>query len=269
MKKILIVVTCMGLLVCGRMAAQVPPVSSVTVVGVDCPHCGFIDFEKGQTHRSNCPYANGSSSSSSSSRSSSSSYIDPSISSAISSMGAAAGAALGAAFDEGVSDYNAGSLMSYTGSRPGDSNGKFVTGRNGRHGSVGVFDTSYSVRWWKIGPIYKDLKIYDMSSVIAMKKNGRVGVLDASGKRTKKIVPFEYDAFQVIGQSNSKGLVYALGVKDGEKMRWSIWNGNSRLIADEFDNVRLTAEGIVAESGDRYMVFNLEGQLKTILVNKK
>ena len=55
----------------------------------------------------------------------------------------------------------------------------------------------------------------------------------------------------------------------GEKMRWSIWNGNSRLIVDEFDNIRLTEEGIVAESGDRYMVYDIEGQLRTILVNRK
>ena len=52
-------------------------------------------------------------------------------------------------------------------------------------------------------------------------------------------------------------------------MVWSIWNGNSRLIVDEFDDVRLTDEGIVAERGDRYQVFDLEGHLKQILVQRK
>ena len=261
-----------GMLAWTELPAQVPPASDPVVVATYCYHCGWIDLEKGENHRSDCPYVNGSGSGSSSRRSgskSSSSYIDPVISQAITSMGYAAGEALGAAFDRSVENFYASSMVNYSGLRPGDTNGTYVTGRNGKHGSVGVFDNDHNTRWWKVPPVYKDLKIFDMSAIIALKKNGSVGVLDASGKRAKKIVPFEYDDFQVLGQRNGKGLVYALGVKDGEKMRWSIWNGNSRLIVDEFDNIRLTEEGIVAESGDRYMVYDIEGQLRTILVNRK
>ena len=268
MKKLLPIVL---ILIAGaRLSAQVPPVPEAKIVAEYCLHCKLIDYEKGETHRSDCPYVHGdsgSSSSSSSSSRSSSSIIDPALSSAIQSMSYAAGEALGAALDQSIDNFYAGSMKQYEGIRPGDSNGSYVTGRNGKHGSVGVFDND--TRWWKVPPTYKDLKIFDMSAIIAMKKNGSVGVLDASGKRTQKIVPFEYDAFQVIGQSNSKGLIYALGVKVGDKMKWSIWNGNSRLIADEFDDVRLTEEGIVTENGDRYVVFDLEGHMKTILVNRK
>ena len=270
MKKLLPIV--LILFAGARLSAQVPPASDPVVVATYCNHCGWIDLEKGETHRSDCPYVHGGSSSSSSSSSSknsssSSTYIDPALSQAITSMSYAAGEALGAALDQSIDNFYAGSMIQYEGIRPGDSNGSNVVGRNGKHGSVGVFDND--TRWWKVPPTYKDLRIFDMSAIIAMKKNGSVGVLDASGKRTQKIVPFEYDAFQVIGQSNSKGLIYALGVKVGDKMKWSIWNGNSRLIADEFDDVRLTEEGIVTENGDRYVVFDLEGHMKTILVNRK
>ena len=253
-----------------RLWAQVPPASDPVVVATYCQYCGWIDLEKGETHRSDCPSRNSgssSSSSSSSAKSNSSYYIDPVVSQAITSMSYAAGEALGAALDQSIDNFYAGSMKNYEGIRPGDSNGDDVVGRNGKHGSVGVFNNK--TRWWTVPPVFKDMKIYDMSAIIAMKKNGRVGVLDATGKRTQKILPFEYDAFQVLGQSNSKGLVYALGVKVGDKMKWSIWNGNSRLIVDEFDNVRITDEGIVAEDDNRYMVYNLEGQLRTILVNKK
>ena len=270
MKRLLLITTV--LMLCGVGLAQVPPVIEAKIVAEYCLHCKLIDYEKGETHRSDCPYVHGSSgpssSSGSSSHSSSSSpIIDPVLTSAIQSMSYAAGEALGAALDQSIDNFYAGSMVQYDAERPGDCNGSNVVGRNGKHGSVGVFDNS--TRWWKIGPVYKDLKIYDMSAIIAMNKHKRVGVLDATGKRTQKIVPFEYDAFQVLGQRNSKGLVYALGVKNGDKMVWSVWNGNSRLIVDEFDDVRITDDGIVAERGDRYQVFDLEGQLKQILVQRR
>ena len=270
MKRLLLITTM--LMLCGAgLRAQVPPVGEAKIVAEYCLHCKLINYEKGETHRSDCPYAHGDSGSSSSSGSksshSSTPIIDPALTSAIQSMSYAAGEALGAALDQSIDNFYAGSMVQYDAIRPGDQNGPNVVGRNGKNGSVGVF--SNDTRWWKIGPIYQDLKIFDMSAIIAMNKHKRVGVLDASGKRTQKIVPFEYDAFQVLGQRNSKGLVYALGVKNGDKMVWSIWNGNSRLIVDEFDDVRITDEGIVAERGDRYQVFDLEGQLKQILVQRR
>lgn len=259
-----------GMLAWTELPAQVPPVPEAKIVAEYCLHCKLIDYEKGETHRSDCPYVHGdsgNSSSSSSSSRSSSSVIDPALSSAIQSMSYAAGEALGAALDQSIDAYYSGSMQQYDAIRPGDQNGRNIVGRNGKHGGVGVFGNN--TRWWTIPPIYKDLKIFDMSAVIAMNKHNRVGVLDATGKHTKKIVPFEYDAYQALGQRNGKGLVYALGVKDGDKMKWSIWNGNSRLIVDEFEDVRITDEGIVCEDKDRYIVFDLDGQMRSILVNRK
>lgn len=43
-------------------------------------------------------------------------------------------------------------------------------------------------------------------------------------------------------------------------------NVNSRLIADEFDSVSVTQDGIVAIRGDRYQLFGFDGRLKTIVV---
>ena len=43
-------------------AQDIPPVTGVKIVATYCRHCGLIEFEKGETHRSDCPYVNGSSS---------------------------------------------------------------------------------------------------------------------------------------------------------------------------------------------------------------
>ena len=269
MKRITIFFAC--LLIGIRLFAQVPPVSEAVVVAEYCNHCGLVDYEKGERHRSDCPYVNGSSvSGGSSSSSSGNSYsLDPSITSAISSMSYAAGEAIGEAFNRAMDNYAAGSMIQYEGTRPGDQNGNFVVARNGRHGKVGMFDNGSRDRWWKIGPVYKDLKIYDLNSILATKRSGKVGVLNASGKRVQKVLPFEYDGFQTLGKSSEKGMVYALGRKVGDKTMWSIWSGHSRLIIDEFENVSITDEGIVAEVGDRYQVFDNNGRLKMIFVQQK
>ena len=48
------------------LAAQIPPVGEAKIVAEYCLHCGLINFEKGETHRSDCPYVNGGGESSSS-----------------------------------------------------------------------------------------------------------------------------------------------------------------------------------------------------------
>ena len=104
MKRLLLITTV--LMLCGvRLQAQVPPVPEAKIVAEYCLHCKLIDYEKGETHRSDCPYVHGdsgNSSSSSSSSRSSSSVIDPALSSAIQSMSYAAGEALGAALDQSI-----------------------------------------------------------------------------------------------------------------------------------------------------------------------
>lgn len=42
------------------VAAQIPQASNPTLVIEYCPHCGAIDHEKGESHRSDCPYYYGS-----------------------------------------------------------------------------------------------------------------------------------------------------------------------------------------------------------------
>ncbi|MBR4775947.1 MAG: WG repeat-containing protein [Bacteroidales bacterium] len=51
------------------LAAQIPPVPEAKIVAVYCRHCGLINLEKGETHRSDCPYVNGGDESSSGSSS--------------------------------------------------------------------------------------------------------------------------------------------------------------------------------------------------------
>lgn len=48
-------------------AQYIPPVSDPKLVAIVCKHCGVINVEKGETHRSDCPYANGGEETSSSS----------------------------------------------------------------------------------------------------------------------------------------------------------------------------------------------------------
>ncbi len=253
-----------------RAQVDVPPVSDPVVVAVYCYHCGWIDYERGESHRADCPYVNGGgdggySSGGYTSRSSTPT-IDPALSQAVSSMSYALGEAMVAGFDRGMTEYAAGSMTQYSGIRPGDQNGDYVVARNGRHGRVGMFDNDASNRWWKIGPVYRDLVIYDLQSVIAV-KGKRVGVLDASGKRVTTVQPFKYRDFQILYQGSGNRLVYALAREDHGRTLWTIWRGNERLIADEFEDVRLTEDGIVAEVGDRYQVFDLEGRLRMIVVN--
>ncbi len=266
MKKSILLLVCL-FVSAAAFSQVVPPVSDPVIVAEYCNHCGWIDYEKHETHRADCPYVNGSSSGGGGYTSSGSSYtIDPALSQAVSSMGYALGEALVAGFDRGMDVYAAGSMTQYSGIRPGDQNGNFVVGRNGPHGRVGMFDNS--TRWWKVGPVYKDLMIYDLESVIAV-KGKKVGVLDASGDRVHRVQPFRYNDYQILYQGNDQRLIYALSRKAGKRTLWTIWRGNERLIADEFEDVRLTREGIVAEVGDRYQVFDLNGNLKMIMTNKK
>jgi len=110
--------------------------------------------------------------------------------------------------------------------------------------------------------------IYDLESVIAVRGN-RVGVLDASGKRVTKVQPFKYNDFKVLYHGGNRKPVYALARKEGDRTLWTIWRGNERLIADEFENVMVTGDGIVTEVGDRFQVFDFNGRLKMIVSNKK
>lgn len=55
-----------GLVALPAAAQSVPPVSQAKVVATYCTYCGFIDFEKGETHKSDCPSLGGSSGGSSS-----------------------------------------------------------------------------------------------------------------------------------------------------------------------------------------------------------
>ena len=55
-----------GLVALSAAAQSVPPVSQAKVVATYCTYCGFIDFEKGETHKSDCPSLGGSSGGSSS-----------------------------------------------------------------------------------------------------------------------------------------------------------------------------------------------------------
>ena len=59
MKRILLLLT--ALLTALPLAAQydIPPVSEAKIVAVYCIHCGLVELEKGETHRSDCPYTNG------------------------------------------------------------------------------------------------------------------------------------------------------------------------------------------------------------------
>ena len=65
--------------------AQVPPPSDPVVVMIYCPHCGWVDVEKGETHRADCP-SRGSVSASGGSSSRSSSSVDPALSAAVSQV---------------------------------------------------------------------------------------------------------------------------------------------------------------------------------------
>ena len=258
--------------------AQVPPPSDPVVVMIYCPHCGWVDVEKGETHRADCP-SRGSVSASGGSSSRSSSSVDPALSAAMSQVGQALGEALVAGFDAGMDRYAQSSMVTYAGTRPGDTWRNFTVGRNGRHGRVGLFDNAS--RWWKIGPVYKDLKIYNPASVIAVNHKGKVGVLDATGKKVTRVIPFDHDTYQSIGTTTSDGRpIYAVGYYVGDEKKpsekekllnskWEIWKGNERLIVDEFDKVQLLPDGIIAEAGDRYMEYDLDGHLRMIVVKRK
>ena len=249
------------------LAQSIPPVSD--------PHCAYcnVNLRTATSHKSGCPYyvapssSSGTSSSSAagtSSSRSSSSAVDPALSAAVQSLGTALGAYIGEAFDRASTNYYAGSDHHYSGARPGDENGELVVGRNGRHGNVGVF--SNDTRLWKLPPIYKDVNIASLGTTFVTNQKDKVGVMDLEGRRRETLHPFDYDAYKILYVSAHGSAVYALARIEGEGLLWTIWHDNSRLIADEFDSVSVTQDGIVAIRGDRYQLFGFDGRLKTIVV---
>ena len=264
MKKTVILLLLTGLPL-SAFSQSIPPVSD--------PHCAYCDvnLRTATSHRSNCPYyvapsssTSGTSSSSGQSSSRTSQTVDPALSSAVQSLGSALGAYIGDYFDRASSDYYAESDLHYKGARPGDENGKLVVGRNGRHGHVGVF--SNDTRLWKLPPLYKDVNIASLGAAFVTNRDDKVGVMDLQGKRRETLHPFDYDAYKILYVSRAGSAVYALGRRNGDGLLWTVWHDNSRLIADEFDSVSVTQDGIVAVRDNRYQLFGFDGRLQTIVV---
>lgn len=57
MKRIALTITLL-LAVLSLRAQNIPPVGEAKIIAIQCGYCGLIDLEKGETHKSDCPYAN-------------------------------------------------------------------------------------------------------------------------------------------------------------------------------------------------------------------
>ena len=130
------------------------------------------------------------------------------------------------------------------------------------------------------GSIYDDEEAYEFSvtdgtQVIELSATTPVGRYYIVGAA----VGIYYDVTFVSAEghtldANAVGYYVGDEKKPSEKekllnSKWEIWKGNERLIVDEFDKVQLLPDGIIAEAGDRYMEYDLDGHLRMIVVKRK
>lgn len=240
-----------------KAGAQVPPPSDPKVVATYCYHCGWIDVEKGETHRSDCPYVHGNSGASSSSASSSSySHSSGGSSFANSPAGMIANtvtSALGqtlASWISGESKPDFSGILedrpsNLVNANPGKSNGSNNVAYDERSGRVGIWDNNK--RRWLLKPYYyEDLIINDLRAIRAekkVKKENKWGLINADNWT---IVPFEYGSTQGF-QSDNAPVVFYYGDERKGPCRVCVPDETAkygfRLLDEEFEDANLKWKG--------------------------
>ena len=139
-------------------------------------------------------------------------------------------------------EYTAGAYKTYTNSRPGESNGNYIVGKDEMSGKIGVF--SNSTRDWLLKPKYKGLKIYSLDAAIATNKKGKVGLVNCySGN---EVVPFEYDDYRPYSNGKFVALCKYTGTEKKPSAAeikahsvWGLWDNIGRqVIPTEYDSVK-------------------------------
>lgn len=226
----------------GASAQDIPPVSNPKVVATYCHHCGWIDVEKGETHRSDCPYAHGSSSSSGSSKSSTNWASTPTgmIANTLTS-------ALGQTLSSWISGESKPDFSSWVEDRPtlvnsssGGSNGNNNVVYDERSGRVGIWDNK-SRRWLLQPYYYEDLVLTDMNAIPAqkmVKKQKKWGIINADNW---VIVPFEYGSIRSFTAEKAPIILYTGTNREGP-CRICIPDDSAkrgyRLLDDEFEDAK-------------------------------
>lgn len=227
-----------------KAGAQVPPPSDPKVVATYCYHCGWIDVEKGETHRSDCPYVHGSSNSSSSS--SGGSFANSPAGMIANTVTSALGQTL-ASWISGESKPDFSGILedrpsNLVNSNPGKSNGSNNVVYDERSGRVGIWDNNK--RRWLLKPYYyEDLIINDLRAIRAkktVKKEDKWGLINADNWT---IVPFEYGSSQGFQSDNAPIVFYYDNERKGP-CRVCIPDPSAkygfRLLEDEFEDANLT-----------------------------
>ncbi|MBP5241321.1 MAG: WG repeat-containing protein [Bacteroidales bacterium] len=139
-------------------------------------------------------------------------------------------------------EYTANANKTYTNSRPGESNGKYIVGKDELSGKIGVFNNF--THDWLLKPKYREMKIYSLDAAVAKNKKDKYGLVNCySGN---EVLPFEYDDFNVYAQ----GKMVALGKYTGTEKKpsyaerkahsvWGLWDTKGKQVVPmEYDSIK-------------------------------
>ena len=224
-------------------AQSIPPVSDPVLVATYCPHCGWIDVEKGQSHRSDCPYVGGSSSSGSSS--SAGSHHTDWASTPTGMIANTITSALGQTLASWIAGESKPDFSNLLEERPelvntsiGGSNGSNSVVHDERSGRVGIWDNN--TRRWLLQPwYYEDLTLTDMKAIHALKKvkkENKWGIIDVNNRT---LVPFEFGSIRGF-QSEDAPIILFYGSEQKGPCKLYVPDSSSRngyrLLDEEFED---------------------------------
>ena len=139
-------------------------------------------------------------------------------------------------------EYTANANKTYTNSRPGESNGKYIVGKDELSGKIGVFNNF--THDWLLKPKYREMKIYSLDAAVAKNKKDKYGLVNCySGN---EVLPFEYDDYNVYAQ----GKMVALGKYTGTEKKpsyaerkahsvWGLWDTKGKQVVPmEYDSIK-------------------------------
>lgn len=225
-------------------AQNIPPVSEAKIIAIQCGHCGLIDLEKGETHESDCPYANAGGEESSSSSYGGGSYYtyEERHESAWNDRQAAKAAKKAAKEAKKATKYARPKKVKLKDYQP--MAGKTVVAGKGETESTQVI-AKYNNKGvplyglknkttgkWVRKPQFQGIAIVG-PAVAAAKVKGKAGLLDPN--TGEEIIDFSYDKFQAFYYpDNARNTVVALGKTSPEgREEWHLMKADENGVYTE------------------------------------
>lgn len=225
-------------------AQSIPPVSDPKVVATYCYHCGWIDLEKGQTHRGDCPYVHGGGGASSSGTVQHTDWASTPTGMLTNTITSA----LGQTLSSWISGESKPDFSSWFEERPelvnkadGKSNGSNSVVYDERSGRVGIWDNKS--RHWLLQPwYYEDLTLTDMKAIRAqkkVKKEYKWGIIDVNNRT---LVPFEFGSTRGFLSEDAPIVLYYGKDQEGPCKLYvpdsSAGKKGYRLLDEEFEDAK-------------------------------